>query len=86
MVDPGDHVRPTDGGHDPGVYRVVGTGEEVALLRVTDADGRRAHTGEVIHVPADALRSTFESADDPGGRSPVATLVDRLRALLGGSG
>jgi len=51
-----DHLSPTDADCPDGVYRVVGSSDgTVTLLRITDADGRRAHTGEVATVDADAL-------------------------------
>jgi hypothetical protein len=69
MQDPAvyDHLRSTDSDDDDAVYRVVGTDDgSVTLLRVSDGDGRRAHTGEVVTVPTDAL-SSFESAENPDG-------------------
>ena len=82
MPDPFDHYRPIEGGHDPGVYRVVGVGEEVALLRVADADGRRVHTGELSHVSPATLRDAFEPADNPdGGFSPVRAITNGLEGL-----
>jgi len=71
VPDPHDHLRPTDGGLPGGVYRVVGTGDPVALLRVADADGRRVHTGVVVRVDREEL-SAFESVATPGdrGRDP----------------
>ena len=70
-----DHLRSTDPDDDGSVYRVVGTDADgVTLLRVSDGDGRRAHTGEVITVPRDAL-DAFETAGNPdGNRSVVAAL------------
>jgi len=70
-----DHLRSTDPDDDGSVYRVVGTDADgVTLLRVSDGDGRRAHTGEVITVPRDAF-DAFETAGNPdGNRSVVATL------------
>lgn len=67
-----DHLRSTDPEDDDAVYRVVGTGtERVTLLRVSDGDGRRAHTGEVFTVPTDAL-DTFERAENPDDARPLA--------------
>lgn len=82
----GEHYRPTGGAIDTavddGVYRVVGTGGGVTLLRVTDADGRRAHTGEVRRVDRAALDADFEPADDPdAGLTPLATVRNRLDGL-----
>ena len=70
-----DHVRPT-GTHPDGVYRVVGvTDERVTLLRVADADGRRAHTGETLTVPL-AEFEQFDTAENPdGNRSLGAALA-----------
>jgi hypothetical protein len=76
------HLRPTDDQYRDGVYRVVGTGDPVALLRVTDDAGRRANTGQVEHVPRDALDDAFEPADDPdSGIDPVAGLTNALQGL-----
>ncbi|MFC4450117.1 hypothetical protein [Halorussus aquaticus] len=79
MVEVGEHYRPTDGTRDvegmaltPGVYRVVGATHEVALLRVTDEEGRRANTGELRRVTHESLEAEFGRADDPdAGLSPV---------------
>jgi len=60
-----DHVAPTDADYPPGVYRVVGTSDEtVTLLRLTDGDGHRVHTGELVAVDADAFAG-FEPVDRP---------------------
>lgn len=69
-----DHVSPTDADYPPGVYRVVGTDDEVVtLLRITDGDGRRVHTGELVTADADAF-----GGFDPVAR-PVATRPLRAR-------
>lgn len=81
-MDIGEHYRPTDGDHTPGVYRVVGTTDGVTLLRVGDADGRRIHTGEVRCVESATLDSGFEAATDPdAGLSPTATLRNAAQGL-----
>ena len=78
MTDVGAHVRPTDD-HAPGVYRVVGVGDDVTLLRVTDGDGRRAYTGELASVPADAL-DAYEVVSNPdAGFTPAAVLRNALQ-------
>ncbi|MDS0260016.1 hypothetical protein NDI56_11485 [Haloarcula sp. S1CR25-12] len=70
-----DHLRSTDP-DDDAVYRVVGTDTgTVTLLRVSDDDGRRAHTGEV--VTRETLDS-FEPAENPDGNRSVGT---RLRSV-----
>jgi len=76
-----DHLRSTDPDDDDAVYRVVGTAPgRVTLLRVSDADGRRANTGEVVTVSRDALDS-FEPADNPdGNRGPLTTLRSGVSA------
>ncbi|MBX0303869.1 hypothetical protein [Haloarcula salinisoli] len=62
-----DHLRSTDPDDDDAVYRVVGTRpESVTLLRVSDGDGRRANTGEVVTVSHETL-STFETVENPDG-------------------
>lgn len=78
-----DHVRPADDAPvEAGVYRVVGTSDEgVALLRVTDADGRRRHTGEVVTVERDA-RAGFEAAENPDeNRSLAAAVRSQVQGL-----
>jgi hypothetical protein len=81
-MDVGTHYRPLDADHDPGVYRVVGATDGVALLRVGDADGRRVHTGAVRHVEASTLHAAFEPATDPdAGLSPAGTLRNAAQGL-----
>jgi hypothetical protein len=80
--DPGvyDHLRTGEGGPvPPGVYRVVGTGERVVLLRVADADGRRTTTGVVESVGRDALEA-FDPAENPdqGFGFGLSDLLDRV--------
>lgn len=76
-----DHVRPTATDVPDGVYRVVGVGETVTLLRVGDADGRRVTTGEIYSVDRDAL-ADFEPAENPDDSRPVtATLVGLPRTI-----
>ena len=76
-----DHLRSTDPDDDDAVYRVVGTDAgSVTLLRVSDGDGRRANTGEVLTVSRGALDS-FESAENPdGNRSLGARLASVFKA------
>ena len=81
-MDVGEHYRPTDGDHTPGVYRVVGTTDGVTLLRVGDADERRVHTGDIRYVDTSTLESEFEAATDPdAGLSPTVALRDAAQAL-----
>jgi hypothetical protein len=61
----GAHYRPTSDATEPGVYRVVGISDEVVLLRLTDDEDRRIHTGEIIRVPEDVLESSFDPAPNP---------------------
>jgi len=76
-----DHLRSTDP-DDDSIYRVVGTtAERVTLLRVSDGDGRRVNSGDVVTVARDAL-SSFEPAPNPdGNRSVGARLVLALRSV-----
>lgn len=82
MVAIGEHYLSVDGGATErsvpaGVYRVVGTGDPVALLRVGDADGRRVTTGEVVRVARATVDASFEPADDPdAGIHPIRTLAN----------
>lgn len=81
MVDPTvyDHLRSTDPDDDDAIYRVVGTSADtVTLLRVSDGDGRRAHTGEVLTLSRDALEG-FEPAENPDGG-----IIDTLRSMASG--
>ena len=89
MVEVGEHYRPTEATCDvagipltPGVYRVVGATDAVALLRVTDEDGRRANTGELRRVAPATLDAEFASADDPdAGLSPVRDARNLLSGM-----
>ena len=78
---PYDHVRATDDTAIPaGTYRVVGTGEEIALLRVGDEAGRRETTGEVVQVG----RSTYgnlEAAENPDSGLPLSGFVQPFRTV-----
>ena len=83
MVAIGEHYRPTDGAVPPGVYRVVGTGDPVALLRVGTAEGRRQVTGELQQVSQETLTDAFEPAADPdAGFTPVALVRNALSGLF----
>ncbi|KZN23652.1 hypothetical protein A4G99_12245 [Haladaptatus sp. R4] len=82
MIDVGDHYRPTADGDGSDVYRVVGTGDDVVLLRLTDADGTRIHSGELRHCSRDALETDWEPAGNPdAGLTPVADLKNVLSGL-----
>lgn len=77
--DPYDHVRATDQSPvAPGVYRVVGTGDPVTLVRVADDDGRRRNTGEVVSVPAATLSASFDPAENPDRGFAVRNLLSPL--------
>lgn len=85
MPDPSvlDHYRASGEAAAPGVYRVVGVGEEVTLLRVTDGSGRRRSTGRVVRVAHPVLASSFEPAEDPDrGVRPRAWLGNALSGLV----
>lgn len=61
----GEHYRSTESDAAPGVYRVVGAGDSVTLLRVADVGGGREHTGELLRVDQATLDDVFEAAADP---------------------
>ena len=76
---PYDHYRA--GSSDPipaGVYRVVGTGEEIALLRVGDSEGLRVRTGEVVTVSRDTV-GQFEDAPNPDAGFSVTDILSPVR-------
>lgn len=76
-----DHLRAVDAPYPPGVYRVVGRGEGLRLLRVTDGDGDRVNTGQVYDVRPDDLAG-FEPAEDPdAGLSPLSTLKSGVEGV-----
>jgi hypothetical protein len=78
----GDHYRPTRGDHSGGVYRVVGVTDTVALLRVTDTDGQRVHTGDLRSVQAATVEAEFEPTEDPdAGISPGETVRNAAQGL-----
>jgi len=82
MVEIRAHYRPTTDTYPAGVYRVVGTGDPVALLRVTDADGRRQHTGHLLRVPEQDFPDHFEPASDPdAGFDPIRGLTNAVQGL-----
>ncbi|WP_266075679.1 hypothetical protein [Haladaptatus caseinilyticus] len=75
MVEVYEHYRPTTNAYPSGVYRVVGASAEITLLRVTDAQGRRAFTGEILHVSSHVLDTEFEAAANPDSKfSPIAVV------------
>jgi len=64
------------------VYRIVGAIDDVALLRVGDANGHSATTGEVIRVDQSRLDAEFEAATDPdAGFSPLAGVRNAVSGL-----
>ncbi|WP_323677163.1 hypothetical protein [Halorubellus sp. PRR65] len=70
---------PADGPAPRGVYRVVGTPDDALVcLRVTDADGRREVTGEVVRVDA-----ADANALDPAS-APRTTVVGAFKNQLEG--
>jgi hypothetical protein len=76
----GDHYRAA--GDESAVYRVVGAADRIALLRVTDADGRRAHTGDLRRVTEAELDAGFEPAADPDvGLSPLGSIRNLLQGM-----
>lgn len=67
-----DHLRPVGEDYPAGIYRVVGAGDSIVLLRVTDGRDRRQATGELLSIPRDSI-SDFEPAANPDtGLRPLA--------------
>lgn len=82
MTDVGDHYRPIDDTHEQGVYRVVGKSGGVTLLRITDADGQRIHSGEIRRCSRDALAGEFRPVKNPdAGFTPVSDAQNALSGL-----
>jgi hypothetical protein len=80
---PSDHVRVTenrtdDDGTPRGVYRVVRTGERVALLLVGDASDPRETTGEVAQVSR-STDDSFETAENPDAGFSLGSLLPLVR-------
>ncbi|WP_340099232.1 hypothetical protein [Salinibaculum salinum] len=81
-LQPYDHVRVGEDGPVPaGIYRVVGTGEETALLRVGTIDGRRVTTGEVVHVEC-AKVEQFETAENPDSGPSLGAVLAPFKAVV----
>jgi hypothetical protein len=83
-----DHYTPAahaDGGDaDRTIYRVVGVRDDhVTLLRLTDADGTRQATGELLYVAHDELDTAFAVADDPDPRWAWPDYLGGLFVVLG---
>lgn len=84
MVSPYDHLQATEAADvPPGVYRVVGAGEDcVTLLCVTDADGRRANTGHVERVDRETVDRAFDPAENPdSGLDPIGAVTGVAKGL-----
>ncbi|WP_144060679.1 hypothetical protein [Salinarchaeum sp. Harcht-Bsk1] len=82
MAEIGDHYRSVGAAAPTGTYRVVGTTDTVCLLRVTNEDGRRRHTGEVVRVSDGTLEDAFEPTTDPdAGIDPIGVLSNLLQGL-----
>lgn len=62
----------------PGVYRVVGSGDPVTLLKVTDPQGRRRATGAIVHASRAELAAEFEPAGNPDAGFDPVRLVRNL--------
>ncbi|MFB6148821.1 MAG: hypothetical protein ABEJ48_04075 [Halobacteriales archaeon] len=84
-----DHLCPTTTDYPDGVYRVVGTDRTtVTMLRITDGDGNRRHTGDVITIDRTDLDG-FASVTEPTttrsigaiARSAPTTMYWSIRAF-----
>lgn len=77
-----DHVRSIGTDHPDGVYRVVGRREGgLTLLRVTDADGARRHTGELVTVSRHDFDGSVAVDAPRRERTPRSTLTSVLGLL-----
>ena len=85
----GDHVRAVEEGRDQkltpkAIYRVVGCNDdagEVALLRVTRPNGRRAYSGAVVTCSPHSLADAVVPAENPDAG---LALQHRVRTLAVG--
>lgn len=71
----GEHYR-----HDGETYRVVGAGDPVALLRVTDG-GRRASTGDLRRLPAGDVDELDAAPNPDDGVHPLRSLRGMVQGL-----
>lgn len=86
----GDHLEHLPAGDHSGaprarpgaVYRVVGTADGVALLRLTDQDGRRRYTGDLVRLDRASVRTAFDPTANPDAG---LALRHRLRTLAAGA-
>jgi hypothetical protein len=79
MVATGDHFEDSDGC----VYRVVGTANDVVLLRLTTPEGRRVHSGEVRRVSMSTLEAEFDHCANPdAGFTPLPTIINAIQGLF----
>lgn len=82
MTEIGDHYWPRGEPSQSNVHRVVGRKDEVTLLRVTDADGKRVNSGEVRRRSPERLDAEFEPAKNPdAGFTPVSDVQNALSWL-----
>jgi hypothetical protein len=82
-LEPCDHLEPDGADYPAGTYRVVGRPDgSVTLLRVTDGDGSRANTGEVVHVPREDLGGFERAADPDAGFTPGRWLRNALDGAI----
>lgn len=76
----GAYVRPMTDTFPAGTYRIVGLDERPALLRLTDADGDRSHTGRLIRPSRERLDDAFRPAAAPT-RSALRRVLDFARVF-----
>lgn len=83
MVENGAHYRTKTADYPAGVYRVVGSADEVVLLRLTDGDGQRRFSGRLVSVTGAELESCFERATNPdAGFTPRRSVRNALSGLF----
>lgn len=64
MIEMGDIYTVKDSEHEPGVYRVVGTKDEIVLIKIGDLEGNRVHTGHIVKMTTGKVQDLGE-ADMP---------------------
>lgn len=64
MVEINECYEIKDSNHENGVYRVVGTEENIVMLKVGDLHNNRLHTGQLVQVTEDEL-DQFKKVEIP---------------------
>lgn len=64
MVEINDIYRIESSNYESGIYRVVGTSNNIVLVKIGDLNKNRIHTGHIIKTTEDKLQD-FDNSDIP---------------------